>query len=56
MSRFSDFGNDLYSGARSIDFIKQRKIWYIVAAVMVSLAVILPIARGGFNFGIEFRG
>lgn len=56
MSRFSDFGNDLYSGVRSINFIKQRKVWYIVAAVMVTLAVVLPIARGGFNFGIEFRG
>lgn len=56
MAKFSDFGNDLYSGARSVDFIGRRKIFYIIAIVMVSLAVILPISRGGFNFGIEFRG
>jgi len=56
MSKFGDFGNDLYSGARSIDFVGRRKVFYIIAVVMISLAVILPLSRGGFNFGIEFRG
>jgi preprotein translocase subunit SecF len=56
MSKFSDFGNDLYSGARSIDFVGRRKIFYIIALVMIALAVALPASRGGFNFGIEFRG
>lgn len=56
MSKFGDFGNDLYSGARSINFVGRRKIFYIIALVMIALAVALPAARGGFNFGIEFRG
>ncbi len=56
MSKFSDLGNDLYSGKRSINFIGRRKVFYIVAVAMVALAVILPIARGGFNLGIDFRG
>ena len=56
MSRFSDFGNDLYSGARSINFVGRRKIWYTVAVVMIALSAILPFARGGFNIGIEFVG
>ena len=56
MSKFTDLGNDLYTGKRSFDFIGKRKVFYVVAAVMIALAVILPIARGGFNFGIEFRG
>lgn len=56
MSKFSDFGNDLYSGKRSINFVGRRKYFYAIAAVMVILAVLLPILRGGFNFGIEFRG
>ena len=56
MSKFSDLGNDLYTGARSFDFVGRRKIWYAVAALMLVLAVVLPILRGGFNFGIEFRG
>jgi preprotein translocase subunit SecF len=56
MSKFSDFGNDLYTGKRSINFVGRRKIFYAVAAIMIVLAVVLPILRGGFNFGIEFRG
>jgi preprotein translocase subunit SecF len=56
MSRFSDLGNQLYSGEKSIDFVGRRKIFYIIAAITVMLAVLLPMARGGFNFGIEFRG
>lgn len=55
MGRFSDLGNSLYSGEKSIDFIGKRKIWYMVAAVIVALSVILPLTRG-FTFGIEFRG
>lgn len=56
MGKFSNFGNDLYSGDRSIEFVGRRKIFYIISIVMVVLAIALPIARGGFNFGIEFRG
>jgi preprotein translocase subunit SecF len=56
MSRFSEFGNQLYSGEKSIDFVGRRKIFYIIALVMLVLSVVLPLSRGGFNFGIEFRG
>lgn len=56
MSKFSDLGNDLYTGKRSVNFIAKRKVFYIIAAAMIALAVVLPIARGGFNFGIEFKG
>ena len=56
MSRFSDFGNQLYSGERSINFIGRRKLFYVIALAMLALSVLLPAARGGFNFGIEFRG
>lgn len=56
MSKFNDFGNKLYSGERSIDFIGRRKIFYVVALAMLALSVVLPLAKGGFNFGIEFKG
>ena len=56
MSKFVDFGNALYSGERSIDFVGRRKIWYSIAALMIGLAVLIPIARGGFVLGIEFVG
>jgi preprotein translocase subunit SecF len=55
------FGNDLYTGARSIDFIKRRRIWYLVSGTAVVLALVLPllvlpIFGHGFKFGIEFTG
>jgi preprotein translocase subunit SecF len=56
MGRFATFGNDLYTGARSFDFVARRRIWYIVAAVMILASVVGPALRGGFVFGIEFRG
>ena len=56
MSRFSDLGNQLYSGEKSINFVGRRKIFYMIAGITVLLAILLPAARGGFNFGIEFRG
>ena len=56
MSKFSDLGNDLYTGKRSIDFIGKRKVFYGFAALMIGLAVLVPTLNGGFNFGIEFRG
>jgi len=55
-TRFQKFGNDLYTGARSIDFVGKRKIWYAIAAVMIIASIIIPIVKGGFNFGIDFRG
>jgi len=56
MSTFTKFGNDLYTGSRSFDFIGRRTTWYIIAAVFVLLAIGLTALRGGFVFGIEFRG
>jgi preprotein translocase subunit SecF len=56
MSKLSELGNDLYSGRKSFDFVGRRKLWYIIALAMIVLAILAPITRGGFNFGIEFRG
>lgn len=56
MSKFRELGNDLYSGRVSIDIVGRRKLWYGIAIVLVIVAIVAPVARGGFNFGIEFRG
>ena len=54
-NRLTRFGNDLYTGDRSIDFVGKRKLWYTIAIVIVAIALAFPIIRG-FNFSIEFRG
>ena len=56
MASFSQFGNDLYTGKRSFDIVGRRKLWSRIALVMVICAIALPFFRGGFQFGIEFRG
>ncbi|TQL47950.1 protein translocase subunit secF [Homoserinimonas aerilata] len=56
MASFSQFGNDLYTGKRSYDIVGKRRVWYIVAAIMILISVAGPFLRGGFQFGIEFRG
>lgn len=56
MASFSQFGNDLYTGRRSINFIGRRRLWYAIAAVLILASIVGPILRGGFTFGIEFSG
>jgi preprotein translocase subunit SecF len=56
MASFAQFGNDLYSGKRSINIVSRRRLWYSISAVLVLISIIGPIMRGGFNFGIEFTG
>ncbi|MFV0433555.1 MAG: protein translocase subunit SecF [Leucobacter sp.] len=53
---FSEFGNALYTGEKSINFIGKRKTWYLISAVLIVLSILGPLARGGFTFGIEFTG
>ncbi|WP_294563744.1 protein translocase subunit SecF [uncultured Arthrobacter sp.] len=55
-SSFADFGNELYSGKRSYPFVAKRKLWFIISAAAVLLALIIPVVKGGFNLGIDFRG
>ena len=56
MSRLTTFGNALYTGEKSFDFVGNRVRWYAIGAAIVLLAIVLTVLRGGFSFGIEFRG
>jgi preprotein translocase subunit SecF len=56
MSRLTTFGNALYTGEKSFDFVGNRVRWYAIGVAVVVLAIVVTILRGGFSFGIEFRG
>ncbi len=56
MGTFSEFGNDLYTGKRSYNIVGNRKLWYTIAGVLLLISLVVPALRGGYTFGIEFRG
>jgi len=56
MANLTQFGNDLYTGKTSVNFVGKRRLWYSIAIVLMAISVIIPLVGGGFNFGIEFRG
>src|SRR2546429_20282 len=45
----------LYRGETNIDFIGQRKKWYLASAILIAICVLAMVFRG-FLFGIEFSG
>ncbi|MDO5740979.1 MAG: protein translocase subunit SecF [Ornithinimicrobium sp.] len=55
MSRFSQLGNDLFSGERSFNIVGARKWWYALAALLISISLVGILGKG-LNFGIEFSG
>lgn len=57
----TSFGNDLFTGKRSVNFVGRRKLWFSVAIVLVLASILVPVVRGvttgnAFNFSIEFTG
>ncbi len=58
MSRtsFATFGNELYSGKRSYPFVGKRNLWFLIAGLAILISLIIPVVKGGFNLGIDFRG
>jgi preprotein translocase subunit SecF len=55
MGRLSTFGQHLYEGRVSFDFVGRRKLWYSISAAIVVVAALAFMVRG-FNYGVEFKG
>ena len=56
MASLTQFGNRLYTGESSFPFVAKRRTWFIAALIILAACILGPILRGGFEFGIEFRG
>lgn len=56
MNKLAQWGNELYTGKRSYPFVAKRKLWFSIAAVLMVLSILVPVVKGGFNLGIDFRG
>lgn len=55
MGRLSSFGQHLYTGRVSVDFVGRRRLWYALSAVIVVVSGLGFVVQG-FNLGIEFKG
>jgi len=48
-------GNELYSGKTSIPFVGRRRIWYLIAVIIIAGSATL-LATVGLTPGIDFKG
>ncbi len=55
MRSMNQLGNDLYTGKTSFPFVGRRRLWFIIAAVLVIGAALVPLFRP-VQFSIEFTG
>jgi preprotein translocase subunit SecF len=55
MRSMSQFGNDLYTGKTSFPFVGRRRLWFIIAAILVIGSALVPLFRP-IQFSIEFTG
>lgn len=52
---FSQLGNDLYTGARSVPVVARRRRFYLGSAVLIAIAL-LGLVVNGINLSLEFKG
>lgn len=55
MPSMNEFGNNLYTGKTSFPFVGRRRLWFIVAIVLVAASAVVPLLRP-VQFSIEFTG
>ncbi len=55
MRSMSEFGNDLYTGKTSFPFVGRRRLWFLIAAILVIGSALVPVFRP-IQFSIEFTG
>ncbi|MBB1246289.1 protein translocase subunit SecF [Streptomyces durbertensis] len=55
MSRLGELGGKLNRGEVAIEFVKRRKIWYLITAVMLVISLGGLLGKGLY-MGVEFQG
>ena len=55
MRSMSQVGNDLYTGKTSFPFVGRRRLWFLIAALLVIGSALVPLFRP-IQFSIEFTG
>ena len=55
MFSMNEFGNNLYSGKTSFPFVGKRRLWFVIAILLVVGSALVPLIRP-VQFSIEFTG
>ena len=55
MFDFARFGNQLYTGERSLEVVRRQKTWYAISAVLLIVSFVALGVRG-LTLGLEFTG
>ncbi|MGC0271567.1 protein translocase subunit SecF [Pseudactinotalea sp. Z1739] len=55
MRKFSELGNELYTGKKSFPIVQNRRRWLSIGLILI-VASLLVLGIRGLNPGIEFRG
>jgi preprotein translocase subunit SecF len=55
MRSMTQFGNDLYTGKTSFPFVGRRRLWFLIAAILVIGSALVPLFRP-IQLSIEFTG
>ena len=45
MASMNEFGNNLYTGKTSFPFVGRRRLWFIIAIVLVVGSALVPLFR-----------
>lgn len=55
MFSMNEFGNRLYTGKTSFPFVSKRRLWFLIAIILVVGSALVPLIRP-IQFSIEFTG
>src|SRR5690349_12535125 len=55
MASMNEFVNNLYTGKTSFPFVGRRRLWFIIAIILVVGSAMVPFFRP-IQFSIEFTG
>ncbi len=55
MFSFARFGNELYTGERSLEVVRRQRTWYAISGVLIAISLVGLLTRG-LTLGLEFTG
>ncbi len=55
MRTMGQVGNDLYTGKTSFPFVGRRRLWFIIAAILIVASALVPLVKP-IQLSIEFTG